>query len=303
MLTESISYDAQALTDACADNALFDIAEASHNAFSENPPKPIMWTFDVNFEGFASRATPPAPPLGCVKLYVQNEISQTYDLIGHFPTDTCVINGSVSFAPGVAIFVGQTGHVECGIDISGWVEKIDLSGRYSNVGTMLDDFYIELSFNDANEPYHTYDHFTLVATALLNETPVSSTTITVPIASYRPAPNPSFDSAILALEISDKGVFFGTCPVELEHLAYWWYDVHIPIPSPAEYAYQVIPNPTVVPTPAVESCGNASNDSPFQFSMQPGILYIGYDPGTGYKFQGSIDDVLIDPTDSKPPGK
>lgn len=291
LLAPAAGYDPMQLAHACADVALFNLGTAIANALGEAPPKPILWTFGVNFEGFSPSNT----PLGCLKVYVLAEAENTYyPISAGFPVDTCQVEGTVTFSSGAATLT-HAGYIACTMDVGNWVQQIAATGRYASAETLLGNFY--------SQPEHRYNNFTLVA-KLLNLDPGAGEGL-LPIAAYYPVPplapyDPTtavFDAAALALNFNANGyATLGNCRQLDEKPFYLWFDLQAP--HHQRYVYQEAGRGL----PA-EVCDEVAGVDAFRFPLQLSTLYIGYDLATGKTVGGyvNVDEALVDPTDSKPP--
>lgn len=277
---------------ACNDILVFDGVKAFENGRDDQP---ILWTFGVNFD---LRSTD-GSPVGCFKLYERGNSS--YDPVGSFLADVCTITGTVDIAStrGYATFDGH-GYVECSINLSQWVSQTVASDLYPDRAESLSGFYEE-GTPSRPRPDHKYDNFAMVAHARLPkdiDAKALSESKVLPLLAYESS---GVVSPTLSLQLDPSDiVHLGSCSIKLgedETYSYWWYDLRALVEPNQRYASQE------QGAPSETDCGTGPDSSPLVFSIQAATLYIGYDPTTGGIFQGTMDGILIDPTDSKPPAK
>jgi hypothetical protein len=267
------------------------------------PEQPILWTFGINFDELSSTGN----PLGCLRLYRrEHEPEETFVEIdvGGILVDTCemVDNGSPVFVMksavgGEAIFTGG-GYIQCEMNLGIWVKKLADDWPFP---AAIEQELITFS----QQPIHLYTNFTMAAT-LSAADPVGSKPAR-PILNYSPVNGAAID---FSLTIANQSVTaavdlceYGAPPgYPLNKMGVWWYDVQDNKKRPLYLRYYMTDG-----TPAVRMLCNVLPEAtptppsaPIQFSIGPATLYIGYDPTESSLFFGSIDGVLIDPSDSKP---
>lgn len=282
------AYSAKHLDQACTDILPFDGEVAFLYGRADQP---ILWTFGVNFD----LLSPEGNPVGCFKLYERRSKTSSYELIQKVLADVCTIqdtdNGKVRLESGNAVFEG--GYIECSMDLGQWVRKLTPDGP------LFRSFYQDDSFQPRS--YHKYDNFTMVAKAsVAKELLETKKPIALPVVSYYPDAS-EYSSPALSLDVqpassaSSALIALGRCKnLAVEKPYYLWYDLRRETSPNQRYAYREIDA-----TPAVY-CGPGPDSSPLTFSIEQGTLYIGYDPTTQTTFFGTMDGVLVDPTDSRP---
>ncbi len=296
-------------------------------AFTDYPEdEPILWTFGVKFDALSAERN----PLGCLRLYRRHdgefvkiddngipEDSSNSDERGGFLIDTCRIFDSqgitvTDLLEDENIFNGGR-YVGCEINLSNWVHSItenltalDANAEHTTLAADLISFYDE---NPNKPPVHSYESFTMVAH-------LTSTVVTEAVTEtimYYEADNSKPDPLVLSV-MSTKPNFI-TFPVNECQGAennsnipaitlqipngqpqFWWYDFR---DNQLQYVYQSDGDAEI--TQCVIPQGDALFIDSLNFWTGKATLYIGYDPKTEKIFRGTIDGVLIDPTDSKPP--
>ena len=297
---------------ACARIIPFDGAAAYDRHPSD---KPILWTFMVNFD----LLSPAGNPVGCLRLYHRVD-GDSPGVSGHpgafegidgggILVDTCTrgLSGSVALDWRIATFSGG-GYVQCAMDIQTWVSLItdhlvSLNDRtYPGLGGELARFSAP-----PIDSTHSYQSFTMVASLLSAQ---STGTHDLPIMYYDTPVDGFFwtyDQSMLIRVEQGHGINFprGACTSATvfptsETPIFWWYDFeqHVdPITKLTrrirKYEYQIGRDEDLCEVPT-------SFLSPPLFWIGPATLYIGNTP-TSSSFQGSMDGVLVDPTDSRPP--
>lgn len=269
----------------------------------------LLWTFTVNFD-LMSKA---GKPLGCLRLYRRNFDPGTFDrgtfeLIerGNILVDTCrlhseTINGAtpgVTFNSGSAIFDG-TDYITCAMNLSDWIER--LSSRINLTVTQPG-----VGVADGTETFtstHTYENFTIAASIVPTARAIDKL---LPLVYYMPN---AFNTAQPALVLKSHKLpplqLFGVGCNEIfedpdEQL--WWYDLRGETNEKPEAYVQYAIN--FLNEPADRSKYQAACSKPYvgplEFSLEEATLYIGYEPRTKQIFTGTINGILVDPTDSKP---
>lgn len=275
----------------------------------------ILWTFTVNFDLLSEVGN----PLGCLRLYRRNfdpgTVDRgTFELIerGDILVDTCrvkskTLTGSVpgvTFNSGSARF-GGAGYIVCGMNLSDWIEKlsshINLTVTQSGIGVAHG--------TETFTSTHTYANFTIAASIVPTETNKGSL---LPLVYYRPKDSSKAKPALVLesvqttpIRLSTEGCeLVGNSPVRRSWWygkQMWWYDLRQEMPNQKPgllYTLNFLREPADYHR-YVRSC-QIDNQLPLEFSLEEAKLYIGYDPRTKQIFTGTINGILIDPTDSKP---
>lgn len=286
---------------ACASIIPFDGKAAYERHNSDD--NLILWTFLVNFNQFSPFT---GNPLGCLRLYHRVEPSTsrpagTYDEIdgGGILVDTCTPGplGSVKFDGDAAIFK-EGEYVQCAMNILAWVRL--LTGDDRSPGILPEEFRSDLDRFFDHHP-HSYQSLAMVASLRSVESTIGAD---LPII-YYDAPWDglwwTFDQSMLIRLLQTNTGPGLTFPIDRcttsdyiltinDTPIIWWYDFER---SVRKYEYQR--------GEEIKSCNAPSPFfSPPWFWIGPATLYIGNTPTSG-SFQGSLDGVLIDPTDSRPP--
>lgn len=275
----------------------------------------ILWTFTVNFDLLSEAGN----PLGCLHLYRRNfdpgTVDRgTFELIerGNILVDTCrvkskTLTGSVpgvTFNSGSARF-GGAGYIVCEMNLSDWIEKlssrINLTVTQSGIGVAHG--------TETFTSTHTYANFTIAASIVPTETNKGSL---LPLVYYRPKDSSKAKPALVLesvqntpIRLSAEGCeLVGTSPISPSWWygkQMWWYDLR---QERANQKPDLLYTLNFLREPAdyhkyVRSC-QIDNQLPLEFSLEEAKLYIGYDPRTKQIFMGTINGILVDPTDSKP---
>ncbi|MEZ4682906.1 MAG: hypothetical protein R2932_52725 [Caldilineaceae bacterium] len=159
---------------------------------------------------------------------------------------------------------------------------------------------------------HEYENFTMRATFRVSDT--GNVLPLIPIMSYIPHTTTTgtpitFSVAIKNIEDNMKGITASlpctnpmTTPFSpIDEMADWWYDVRY---DPRENLPSSLNFVAYGENSGYFRCQidqNASPALPISFSISESTLYIGFDPIMDAYFTGTMESVLIDPTDSKPP--
>jgi hypothetical protein len=311
------------------DNALIE-------AYRRTPEDhPVLWTFGVNFDVFDE-----GDPLGCFRLYRRNEDLSRFDPIdgGGILVDTCRVmtqgSSGVRFAEGSAIFAG--GYVQCDMDVGSWVEILtstftanrgdeeELRRFNEPITQTVTTGEGVLTINLTST--HVYSNFALVASVVkISRSASVAKEELIPLVSYQPeAPGRTdVDAPKLLIQKKNETVTFpetcqnvetvdvsshellaslATPAISIASPATWWHDLR-PVPDGdgpvliRQFAYGERTAPSLATLCVV---AQGEDVKPLQFWIGPATLYIGYDPKTEATFTGTLDGVLVDPTNSKP---
>jgi hypothetical protein len=304
------------------------------DAYERHPEDgPILWTFGVNFDVITSAGN----PLGCLRLYLRNSEYGTgnndppfYSIDeGGIFVHTCRVLGDVELDAGLAIFPNTAGTptadvsgIECAISLGEWLKEL------------ADPLGVGELENFDTPTIHTYSNFTIAAAFTVP--PVSATlplgdgslddeeddaftvspvnaTLQLPIVYYAQE-EPGLPSLSLWAHVNnDREDAAGTLITTLEFPQQcqdgnrpsfavdkpqlWWYDVTAYGPnsqSVLSYAQREL-----TPNGSRAFC-TVGDVPPIEFWIGPTTLLIGAAPNAENTFVGSIDGILIDPTNSKP---
>jgi hypothetical protein len=294
------TYTSQERDQVCAGIVAVNLQEA----FQRTPPhQTILWTFGVNFD----LLTEAGDPIGCLRLYQRDDASQTFVAVddGGVAVISCRIEpAGPTISNGEALFAGEGG-IECAMDLQDWVREIlPLLVKQATGLSYAEELNSNLESFVAN-PTHELANFTMVA-RLHEVEPVGAL---APVLYYQPRDLQS-EAPALYVDIQAGIVFPGSsCAVPLPGPTphFWWYDLRqdsVPYQAGGSsflyYAWQDAgaPPQTDCLAPNVEF---VLEKTPFQLSIGPASLYIGYDPATSETLHGTVDGILVDPADSKPP--
>lgn len=296
-------YDVTVRDIACT--PIFPFSETDVIARS-HPSEPLLWTFGINFDVLS----PAHNPLGCLRLYQRDDSSGTVQVVpidgGGILVDTCnVVNGDPSLVlknDGFATFSNGE-YIECEMDLRGWVASLSTTQIFTspvlpNTPEILSSF--------ALSEVHAYQNFTMMV-KLQIDTPPTGGDPRIPIMSYSPTIT---DPITFSIGIED-GVAVTTpsdqcTPTTLTssysfgQVSKWWYDVR---DGQLSYvANHDVPDDQNDPDPIrCEVSSSVRPLEPVSFTVSLAKLYIGNVPIAGNEFSGTLDGILIDPTDSKPP--
>ena len=296
---------------ACKSDFPFDAGKAF-----EGYGLPLLWTFQVNFDA-TSDWTADGRPLGCLRLYKRNDDVKVYQAIddGGIVVDTCrVSDPSVVLDPskGIATLDG-TGYVTCTMRLESWVTSLVSTEKFSPTHVSLLTSFVPTETLHV----HEYPTFTMIVSTTLTQIPNGEEVQLVavnPLIHYGPS-DAAQNAVNLSVHVIDNGgVTFpdetchpeGVCQsVDITASAIWWYDYRayeVEQPPYLVYRFQDnsgmsrpwrAPDDMVPPAPV-------AGEGALPFWIGDATLYIGHNPETGDGTHGIIDDIIVDPSDSKP---
>lgn len=327
-LIEDSGYTDAERDRACEPIVLFD----GPAAFDLHPrEQPILWTFIVNFD----LLSPTGNPVGCLRLYHRMPPSGTvpsgggtFEAIdgGGILVDTCTKGptGTVVLSGGTAAF-DAGGYVQCKMDIEAWVRDLqdhlicspDRCDLPANNGLSLDSKLPAFVDSSVLPPYplHGYQNFSMVA-KLTEITPPHSSLlpIDVPILFYQDEAPIGFgwwwwyfNQSMTIRFQQDGGVTFPeevgcSLPSILPpfNVPQTWWRNFLGRPSSYDWTYTYEVEAGVYPQCVTTFSTPFTTTSVLWFTIGTATLYIGNTP-TSDTFKGSLDGIMIDPTDSRPP--
>jgi hypothetical protein len=293
--------DKDFIASACADIVTFDGDLAYNNAEASGETDSVLWTYGVNFNVIENKQ-----PISCLKLYLrinpdpgQGRTQGTFEFYNQFLITNCNLIGDVLFSTPAKWAIFKQGYIECKMDLTTWVTSIANAETDPGQKERLQTFYLQnpQAASPVPRTTHSYGNLTMVARAapssvLDKATIMSSDASGTPLElllSVADGSAPHFRQCDISGILSDQ-----SNPVFQD----WWYDLHVLLNQQGDLKYQT--TAAVTPTP----CDSISGQSKIDFSIGQSTLYIGGIPPSqnpAQTFQGVMDGILIDPTDSKPP--
>jgi hypothetical protein len=204
------------------------------------------------------------------------------------------------------------------MNLSDWIEKlssrINLTVTQPGVGVAHG--------TETFTSTHTYENFTIVASIVPAKKgsslpPETKGNKLLPLVHYSPTNHITVMPALtlqtvsaFPLQLSVEECNLTGSPLIQQSWWYeeqlWWYDLRQEAEAAEPHLQYVLhfPNLQHALNSPNESDGyykcRRDNVGPLEFSLEEAKLYIGYDSGTKQIFTGTINGILIDPTDSKP---
>ncbi len=263
-------------------------------------------------------------PVGCLRLYEKNTTDKRFDAIdsGGILVDTCEISsrsgaldlsGVLGVEEGKAILDGDK-YVSCDLNLVHWLtEVLSPTSEFSGHEALFNTF-VETAVPTGA---HGYRSFTIVSEAVITVT--TEGLGLAPLVNYQPQPDPDSPGAVdfsVQLFPSNSfpyvGVTFplpGKCPSDGSCPGYdagedvtWWYDY---LANEREFPLQYVAegmSASDKPNQSAPTLG-IPPEALLQFWIGAAKLYVGYNPVTDVGLHGTIDSILIDPSNSKPTGQ
>ncbi|MFN8487815.1 MAG: hypothetical protein U0350_09505 [Caldilineaceae bacterium] len=295
--------------------------------------QPIDWRISFNFKVTDGKGN----PFGCLRLFevvppANGNPAKVNALDGGgFLINSCVINGAgvtLDTTAGLAQFAKQS-YLQCATNLRGWVENLkgQLTGvtNAQAVNTMI------------GQQEQSYPHFVMYARGML--WPLGTLwqgNLISPIAHYQPQPELTNDPPVSMALFSDRAGSLASLYAFMNNTNYhvttltagscafgylkanhdWWMDFRTSTLQSSlrfDWRNQTPVDPNASPTYLCSALQpQFAQPQPLKFWIDKATLYIGYSPKTSYLapqpdtmpeqwLNGALQELIIDPPDSKPP--